>query len=276
MIEIKVNGQIVSVQETLPLYSGSADILRCRFIFDKSWNGFNKTAVFRVGAATHTELIGEDDCCTLPWELLTRRHIGHQLEVGVYGVSADTEIMSSVWDSVGMIREGSQPGGDARNPVDGIYEQIMAKLQRIYEAVGIYDDGMHSLVQRAETAAQLARESAETAAQKLEEIRKAMENGGTAQAPEIPYCIEYGTLEYNANETQELTFHFSQSYSEMPVFIPCVNDAALTVTVEPLRSEMGYYGGRITVTNTSGENIAATVAVSAYCSQPTGGGSEDE
>ncbi len=272
MIEIKVNGQIVSVQETLPLYSGSADVHRCRFTFDKSWNGFSKTAVFRVGAATHTELIEEDDCCTLPWELLTRRNIGRQLEVGVYGVSADTEIMTSVWDTLGAIREGSQPGGDARNPVDGIYEQIMAKLQRIYEAVGIYDDGIHTLIQRAETAAQLAQESAETAARKLEEIRETMHSGGG----DSPYCVEYGTLAYNGEETKELTFHFSQSYESEPVFIPYVDSGELVLTVEPLQSEMGFYGGKVTVTNTSGEMIEATVAMSAYCAQPTGGESEGE
>ena len=273
MIEIRVEGQIVSVQETLPLYSGTADMQRCCFTFDKSWNGFSKTAVFRVGAATHTELIGEDNCCTLPWELLTRKHIGRQMEVGVYGVSADTEIMTSVWDSLGMIREGTQPGGDARNPVDGIYEQIMAKLQRIYEAMGIYDDGMRTLVQRAETAAQLAAESAAQAAQVLEELKEEMANGGAA---DVPYCIEYGTLEYNSGETEELTFQFSQSYESEPVFIPHVDHSALTLTVEPLQSATGYYGGKITVTNTSGESIAATVAVSAYCAQPTGEGSEGE
>lgn len=274
MIEIKVEGQIVSVQETQPLYSGTADVQCCHFTFDKSWNSFSKTAVFRVGAATHTELIEEDDCCTLPWELLTRKHIGRQMEVGVYGVSADTEIMTSVWDSLGMIREGTQPGGDARNPVDGIYEQIMARLQRIYEAMGIYDDGIRALVQRAETAAQMAAESAAQAEQVLEALKEEMANGGAAA--DMPYCIEYGTLAYNSGETEELAFQFSQSYESEPVFIPYVDNRALTLTVEPLRSATGCYGGKITVINTSGENIAATVAVSAYCARPTGEGSEGE
>lgn len=282
MIEIKVDGQIVSVQNTEPLYVGAVDIQKCHFTFDASWRSFSKTAVFRVGATTHTELVDENDCCVLPWELLTRKHIGRQLEVGVYGVSADTEIMTSVWDTLGMVREGSEPGSDARNPADGIYEQIMAKLQRIYEALGIYDDGMQALVQRTETAAQLANESAVTATAALKELKKLLENGGgmgtpsTPSAPEVPYCIEYGTLAYSADTTQVLPFYFSQSYVDAPVFIPYVNHEGLTVQVEALQSEMGYYGGTVTVTNKSGETIDATIAISAYCAIPNEEGSESE
>ena len=274
MIEIKVEGRIVSVQETEPLFVGAVDIQQCHFEFDTNWKGFSKTVLFRVGGEIHTKLLDEDDGCILPWELLTRKNIGCKLEVGVYGVSADVKILTSVWDSLGMIREGSRPGSDARNPVDGIYEQIMAKLQRIYEAMGIYDEGIQDFVRRAETAAQLAAESAAQAAQTLAELRDELANGGAAA--DIPYCIEYGTLAYSSSETGELTFQFSQSYESEPVLIPYVDNSALTLTVEPLRSEMGFYGGKVTVTNTSGESIAATVAVSAYCARPTGEGSESE
>lgn len=274
MIEIKVEGRIVSVQETEPLFVGAVDVQQCRFSFDKSWNGFSKTVVFRVGEEIHTKLLDENDCCILPWELLTRRNIGCRLEVGMYGVSTDIKIMTSVWDSLGMIREGSRPGSDARNPVDGIYEQIMAKLQRLYEAMGIYDEGINAVVQRAETAAQMAAESAAQAAQTLEELKNELENGGPAT--DIPYCIEYGTLAYNSSETEELTFRFSQSYESEPVFIPYVDNSELTLKMEPLRSETGYYGGRITVTNAGAANIDATITVSAYCANPVVGESDEE
>ena len=284
MIGIRVKKQIVSVQETVPLYAGTSDVHRCHFSFDKSWDGFSKTAVFRVGAATHTELIGEDDCCTLPWELLTRRNIGRKLEVGVYGVSADTEILTSVWDTLGMIREGSEPGTDARNPVDGIYEQIMAKLQRIMEALGVYDDeGIQATVRRAETAAQLAGSSAAQAAAALEELKKLLESlgdipdgGGESAAAQSEYCIELGTVVYSSDAAQELTVNFTQSYESEPVFIVHANHAALRVTAEPMQMETGCYGGRLTVTNESGEHITATVSVSAYCREPVGEESENE
>lgn len=178
MIEIKVNGQIVSVQETETLYSGTADVQHCRFRFDKNWNGFEKSAVFRVGAEAHTKLLDENGGCILPWELLTQRNVGRELEVGVYGVSTDTEIVTSVWDSLGVIREGSWPGNDAKNPVDGVYEQVMAKLRQIRDAVGIHDDAVLALAQRAETAARLSGESAEMAMKELEEVRALLDEYG--------------------------------------------------------------------------------------------------
>ena len=273
MIEIKVDGSIVSAQETEPLFVGAVNTQQCHFVFDKSWDGFQKTAVFRVGDEIHTKLLDEDTCCLVPWELLTRKNVGCSMELGVYGVSADIKIITSVWDSLGMIREGSRPGSDARNPVDGIYEQIMAKLQRLYETMGIYDEGLSAVVQRAETAARLAAESAAQAAQTLEKLRSELENGGPAT--DIPYCIEYGTLAYSSSETEELNFQFSQSYESEPVFVPYVDSSELTLKVEPLRSETGYYGGKIVVTNTGGERITALVAVSVYCAHPVVGESDE-
>ena len=181
MIEIRVNGQIVSVQETEPLYSGSADIQMCHFTFDKSWDGFGKSALFRVGAETHTKLVDENGCCVLPWELMTHRNAGRQIEVGMYGVSADTELVTSVWDSLGIIREGSRPGSDARNPTDGVYEQIMAKVQNIHEEVGIHDKAMRTLVQRAETAEKSAVESATKAASSESEAASSEANAAASE-----------------------------------------------------------------------------------------------
>ena len=181
MIEIRVNGQIVSVQETEPLYSGSADIQMCHFTFDKSWDGFGKSALFRVGTETHTKLVDENGCCVLPWELMTHRNASRRIEVGMYGVSADTELVTSVWDSLGIIREGSRPGSDARNPTDGVYEQIMAKVQNIHEEVGIHDKAMRTLVQRAETAEKSAVESATKAASSESEAASSEANAAASE-----------------------------------------------------------------------------------------------
>lgn len=93
---------------------------------------------------------------------------------------------------------------------------------------------------------------------------------GAVDAVDAAYCIEFGTLEYSSDTTEELTFNFSQSYSNEPVFIPYAENEEVRVRVEAMRSQGGYYGGKVTVVNTSGKNIAATVAVSAYCSLPVG------
>ena len=105
-----------------------------------------------------------------------------------------------------------------------------------------------------------------------EEMREAVSYlwNGAVDAADAGYCIEFGTLEYHSDMTQELTFNFSQSYRNAPVFIPYVENEEVRIRVEAMRSQRGYYGGKVTVINTSGENIAATVAVSAYCSLPVG------
>ena len=105
-----------------------------------------------------------------------------------------------------------------------------------------------------------------------EEMREAVGYlwNGAVDAKDARYCIEFGTLEYNSDATEELFFNFSQSYGNEPVFIPHVENGQLQIRVEAMRSQKGYYGGKVTVINTSGENVAATVAVSAYCSLPVG------
>lgn len=168
MIKIYVNGSVVSVQETEALYSGSADVHTCHFEFDTDWESFAKTAVFRVGEKAVTALVNDENACVLPWELLTRSNIGFDIEVGVYGVSAEAEVMTSVWDTIGPVREGTELGNDAREPSAGIYEQITASVKKIDDKVVSYNEQAQTQVQRAESAATVAKASADSAAQDAE------------------------------------------------------------------------------------------------------------
>lgn len=153
MIKINVDGSVVSVQETEALYSGSQNAHTCSFVFDIFWENFMKSAVFRVNGRAITAVIGEDNTCVLPWELLVRDNIGYGIEVGVYGVSADEETLTSVWDSVGTVREGSELGNDAREPSAGVYEQLAAGIKKVDNKVVSYNAEVQTLVQRAESAA---------------------------------------------------------------------------------------------------------------------------
>lgn len=163
MIKIHVNGSVVSVQETEALYSGSQNAHTCSFVFDTFWEMFMKSAVFRVNGRAITAVIGEDNTCVLPWELLVRDNIGYGIEVGVYGVSADEEILTSVWDSLGTVREGSKLGNDAREPSAGIYEQVVAGVKRVDNKVTSYSAEVQTLVQRAESAAAVSESGIEEA-----------------------------------------------------------------------------------------------------------------
>lgn len=163
MIQINVNDSVVSVQETEALYCGAQNTYTCSFVFDRSWDSFLKSAVFRVNGRVITAVIDENNSCVLPWELLVRDHIGSNIEVGVYGVSAEREILTSVWDSIGAVREGSELGSDAREPSAGVYEQVMASVQRVDDKIVSYSAEVQTLTQRAESAAAVAASDAKTA-----------------------------------------------------------------------------------------------------------------
>lgn len=165
MIQINVNGSVVSVQETEALYCGAQNTYTCSFVFDRSWDSFLKSAIFRVNGRAITAVIDDNNSCVLPWELLVRDNIGSNIEVGVYGVSAESEILTSVWDLIGAVREGSEIGSDAREPSAGVYEQVMASVKMVDDKIVSYSSEVQTLTQRAESAAAVASGSSEAAAE---------------------------------------------------------------------------------------------------------------
>lgn len=165
MIEINVNGSVVSVQKSEALYSGAQDVYTCQFTLDRSWEKYRKSAVFRTGRKAITAVVNEDNTCVLPWELLVRDNIGLEIEVGMYGVGADGEILTSVWDSIGTVRKGSEIGSDAREPSAGVYEQVMASVQKVDDKIISYSEEVQTLAQRAESAAAVAAEGSVSAAE---------------------------------------------------------------------------------------------------------------
>lgn len=131
MFEIKVNKNIVSVQETEPLTSGSVSVYKCRFAFDSSWDGFFRSAVFRVGGMVKTIPLDTTDTCPIPWELLVKQYIGLSVEVSVYGVKDEAEILPTTWDKLGRVRRGSEPGEDAKEFAPSVYDRIVS-LVKLY------------------------------------------------------------------------------------------------------------------------------------------------
>lgn len=185
MIQINVNGSVVSVQESEALYCGSQNVYTCCFTFDKGWEKYSKSAVFRVNGKAITAFVDEENTCVLPWELLVRDHIGSDIEVGVYGVSAESEIITSIWDRIGAVREGSELGSDAREPSAGVYEQVLANVQKVDNKILSYSAEVQTLTQRAESAAAVAVNKAQSA----EESRYAAA-GSAAAATSAKKAVE--------------------------------------------------------------------------------------
>lgn len=127
MFLITVNKNILSVQQREPLTAGSRGIYTCRFTFDKSWEGLGRRALFRAGSLCRAVYL-EDCQCTVPWELLVPEHTGLELEVSVYG-GGEEEILPTVWDSLGTLRPGAEPGELTRPPTPDEYQQAVASIR---------------------------------------------------------------------------------------------------------------------------------------------------
>lgn len=163
MFVINVRGNIISVQETEPITSGSVNVYQCQFVFDDSWEGFFRSAVFRVGPMVRTVPLDPNDMCELPWELLVKKNIGLPVEVSVYGAKDETEILPTIWDKMGRVRSGSEPGEDVKDPTPTVYNQL-TNIVRVYsEKVTEESEAAAKYAAEANLSAQDAHASAQTA-----------------------------------------------------------------------------------------------------------------
>jgi len=98
------------------------------FSFNRSWDGYTKTAIFEAGPASVIVALTEDRC-TIPSECL--KHASVKLKVGVYGVKGEERkgtawcIASTIIPDVSLGLGGS---GSGTPMPDDIYSEIMAAI----------------------------------------------------------------------------------------------------------------------------------------------------
>ena len=212
MFTIKVKGNIISVQETEPITSGSVSVYKCQFAFDNSWDGFFRSAVFRCGSMVKTVPLDREDKCDLPWELLEKKHIGLPVEVSVYGSRNETEILPTIWDKLGRVRSGSEPGEDAKAPTPNVYDQL-TNVVRVYAEKVTEDynaiinaardaDAAGGFSALASESAASAKTSANNAAQSATEAEKSA-NRAQAEAERVTVPAAVGV--YNVILTDRAT-----------------------------------------------------------------------
>ena len=210
MITIKVSKNIISVQETEPLTSGSVSVYKCRFVFDASWDGFFRSAVFRVGSLVKTAPLDAEDMCDLPWELLEKQYIGLPVEVSVYGTKEETEILPTIWDKLGRVRSGSEPGEDVKAPTPNVYDQL-TNIVRVYaEKVSANIETVVESVKEAEAAAEAAADTVaqigtavtdtQAAAKSAEEARLAAESAASTAADSAETALAASETATTASE----------------------------------------------------------------------------
>ena len=124
-MKLQVVGQMIAFTERETLVSGTVNKYRAEFVFDDSWDGYTKTAVFRAdsfGRVTSREVLLAGDACQVPHECLIA---GALLRVGVYGISGDiTTPTIYTQEPIGVAR-GAEPAESTQDPTPGVYQQII-------------------------------------------------------------------------------------------------------------------------------------------------------
>ena len=124
-MKLQVVGQMIAFTERETLVSGTINKYRAEFVFDDSWDGYTKTAVFRAdsfGHITSREVLLAGDACQVPHECLIA---GALLRVGVYGISGDiTTPTIYTQEPIGVAR-GAEPAESTQDPTPGVYQQII-------------------------------------------------------------------------------------------------------------------------------------------------------
>lgn len=124
-MKLQVIGQMIAFTERETLVSGTVNKYRAEFVFDDSWDGYTKTAVFRAdsfGHITSREVLLAGDACPVPHECLIA---GALLRVGVYGISGDiTTPTIYTQEPIGIAR-GAEPAESTQDPTPGVYQQII-------------------------------------------------------------------------------------------------------------------------------------------------------
>lgn len=124
-MKLQVVCQMIAFTERETLVSGTVNKYRAEFVFDDSWDGYTKTAVFRAdsfGRVTSREVLLAGDACQVPHECLIA---GALLRVGVYGISGDiTTPTIYTQEPIGVAR-GAEPAESTQDPTPGVYQQII-------------------------------------------------------------------------------------------------------------------------------------------------------
>lgn len=125
---IEIKNQWAQLVKDDTLRQNSKKEYEAEFVFDESWNGFSKTAIFEAGSASVIVALTSDRC-TIPAECL--KHGSVKLKVGVYGVNGDAR-KGTIWCETSIIIPDTGLGigsASTRPPVpDDVYSEIMAAI----------------------------------------------------------------------------------------------------------------------------------------------------
>lgn len=135
-IKILLEKQLLTIRNKEIISSGDSNYDTCIFEFDKSWEGFTKTAVFYQDKTNvQYAVLDKDNACTIPAAAMAREG---RMYIGVFGIK-DTAVLTSTLETID-IAEGAISGGNiSTEPTDDVFLAIIAQYQRIVEMMAQYE-----------------------------------------------------------------------------------------------------------------------------------------
>ena len=130
-IEVKVQGQKIERLNSPGAVEDTLNYLTCYFTFDgEEWDNTVKTAYFRNPASgkTYSQILAEDNTCTVPWEALTDKGFAR---FSVAGEREDYRITTNVES---FCNSGTIYGGNpSEPPTPDQYDQMIALAEQTKE-----------------------------------------------------------------------------------------------------------------------------------------------
>ena len=122
-IKIEVQGNTAALLGNVDLVAGTIGLI-CKFYFDDSWNGLNKTISYKAGSNILASKEIKDNQTIVPPNVLIA---GLPLEIGITGKTSDNSIVTPTsWAFIGYVKDGaitvSCGGNDKPNTTHIIYD----------------------------------------------------------------------------------------------------------------------------------------------------------
>ncbi len=137
LINIRTDGSRLFADQPV-IASGSVGTAAVQFTFDPLWAGYEKSALFRIGAKKYTVLLDKYGACIVPQEALQRSGDVYLGVVGVRGGKTLTSTMCRLVVSPGTPKDGEE----SENYTPGLYEQFAAKFAKFENMTATAVKGM--------------------------------------------------------------------------------------------------------------------------------------
>lgn len=131
-IELKLEKQLLTIQNREILASGGVKVDKCLFHFDESWKDYTCTGVFYQDKnSVQYAVLNKDNTCDIPPAARAKEG---RMYIGVFGVKGSS-VLTSTLDTID-IQEGAISGDNvSTEPTDDVFLAIIAQYQAIMDLV---------------------------------------------------------------------------------------------------------------------------------------------